>query len=369
MPVTHRTLRTPRTLGTVLGLALAVAVAGCAAHGSRYSRAQAQHSLARLETPGLVIGEFHITKIIDGDTFRVNGLDRSLRLLAIDTEETFKHDSERRAFDAGWEPYMKAMRGDRPRPAKYATPLGMDAKAWAEKFFDDVDRVRLERDDPREIRGRYNRYLTYVFALKHGTWVNYNVECVRAGMAPYFTKYGRSRRFDADFRKAEAEAKAAHRGIWAPGTMHYPDYPEREAWWNARADFIDEFRKTSQGKPSYISIDAWDAVQRLEAMAGQQVVVLGTVADVRIGQKGPSKVTLARQLHNDFPLVFFDQDVLGSSGIMQWRGEYVTVTGVPTLYENRHTHKKQLQIVIDRPSQIRLSPVPGLKIPTVPVAP
>ena len=35
------------------------------------------------------------------------------------------------------------------------------------------------------------------------------------------------------------------------------------------------------------------------------------------------------------------------------------MTGVPSLYENKHTHQKQLQIEIDRASQIELSPVPG----------
>ena len=106
---------------------------------------------------------------------------------------------------------------------------------WAKKWFEGVGKVRIERDDPAEIRDRYNRYLAYVLAKKNGVWVNYNVECVRAGMAPYFTKYGYSRRFHKEFVAALAEAKAAHRGIWAPGAMAAPDYPEREAWWNARA--------------------------------------------------------------------------------------------------------------------------------------
>ena len=52
---------------------------------------------------------------------------------------------------------------------------------------------------PGEIRDRYDRYLAYVFAEIDGKWVNYNVECVRAGMSPYFMKYGYSQRFHADF--------------------------------------------------------------------------------------------------------------------------------------------------------------------------
>ena len=89
-----------------------------------------------------------------------------------------------------------------------------------------------------------------------------------------------------------------------------------------------------------------------------------TYGDVRIGERGPTRVTLSRQQFSDFPLVFFDRDVFTQSGIALWKSEYVWVTGVPTIYENKNTKKKQVQIVIDRASQIRLSPVPGLQIPS-----
>lgn len=342
-----------------------VATVACASSkADRYTRKQAQKSLQKLETPGLVIGEFKITKITDGDTIRVDGLDSSLRLLGIDTEETFKSENDRRAFEAGWQDYIKNKRGDRPRPVKYPTPLGEDAKKWAVKFFEGADKVRLERDHPAEIRDAYQRYLAYVFVQKGGTWVNYNVESVRAGMGPYFPKYGNSRRFHDDFRAAEAEARAAKRGIWAEGVMAYPDYDERMAWWSARGDFVEKFRKEGEGKTNFIDISHWDATKRLEELVGKEVNVLGIIGDVRIGERGPARVLLSRQQFSDFPLIFFDRDVLTQSGAMVWRGEYIWVTGVPTEYTNRHTKKKQVQIVIDRASQIRLSPVPGLQIPT-----
>jgi endonuclease YncB( thermonuclease family) len=160
-------------------------------------------------------GDYKVTRVVDGDTIRVDGLDNSLRLLGIDTEETFKHKAERDAYAAGWASYVTNVRGTSPHPVKFATPLGEDAKVFAEHWFADVDVVRLERDDPQEIRDRYHRYLAYVLAKKAGKWVCYNVEAVRAGMSPYFPKYGRSRRYHAEFVAAEAEAKAAHRGIWA----------------------------------------------------------------------------------------------------------------------------------------------------------
>jgi len=345
-------------------IALAAVVACHSAKSDRYSRKQAQKSLQKLETPGLVIGEFKVTKVTDGDTIRVDGLDASLRLLGVDTEETFKSEGDRRMFENGWQQYIVAKRNGSPRPQKYPTPLGEDAKHFADNFFADVDKVRLERDHPAEIRDRYNRYLAYVFVNRGGKWVNYNVEAVRAGMGPYFPKYGQSRRFHAEFVAAQQEARAAKRGIWAPNVMSYPDYDERLAWWNARGAFVEEFRKEGEGKPNYVDISHWDATQQLENLVGKEVKVLGTVGDVFIGTKGPTRVTLSRQQFSDFPIVFFDRDVFTQSGIANWKGEYVVVTGVPTLYENRHTLKKQVQIVIDRASQIRLSQVPEPKVPT-----
>jgi len=345
----------------LLVLVLAGLVAcGHSSGGDRYSRKQAQKSLKRLEAPGTLIGEFRLTKVTDGDTIHVDGLDSSLRLIGLDTEETFKNEADRRAVEESWEGYLKAKRGDSKRPVKMASPLGEIAKAFAKEWFGGVAVVRVERDHPAELRDRFDRYLAYVFAQKHGVWVCYNVEAVRAGMAPYFPKYGNSRRFHEEFLAAEAEAKAAHRGIWEPGVKAYPDYPEREAWWSARGNFVAAFRKEGEGNPAYIDVTHWDAKRQLEERAGKEVHLLGTVDDVRIGERGPTRV-----LMNRFPIIFFDNDVLGTSGVLQWKGEFVVVVGVPTFYENKRNGQKQLQIVVDRASQIQLSPVPGLEKPAI----
>ncbi len=354
---------TRRPLLFLLATLLAVTAACKPVGGDRYSRKQAQKSLQKLEAPGLLIGEFTLTKIVDGDTVRVDGLDSSLRLLGMDTEETFKSEADRRAVETDWNAYVEAKRG-KPRPGRIATPTGEVAKEWAKGFFDGAVNVRLERDHAAEIRDRFKRYLAYCFVMKKGAWVNYNVEAVRAGMSPYYTKYGFSRRFHDDFVKAQAEAKAARRGIWADGILKYPDYPEREAWWTPRAEFVAAFRTEGVGKDNYVDVTHWDAMQQLEKLVGKEVHILGTVDDVRINERGPARVTLGR-----FPLVFFDRDVLGTSGLIQWKGEYVSVTGVPTIYENKNTKRKQLQIVIERASQVQLSQVPGLAIPVAGAGP
>jgi endonuclease YncB( thermonuclease family) len=356
------------TMTRLLALfAIAAVSLSCGNKGDRrYTRKEAQKSLAKLEKPGVVVGEFRLSRVVDGDTVWVDGLDASLRLLGIDAEETFKNEGDRRAVEADWAGYLKTKRGHSKRPVKLATPVGEQAKTWGKAFFAGIEKVRIERDHPAEIRDVYNRYLAYVVANKGGKMLVYNVELVRAGMSPYFPKYGYSRRYHADFIQAQDEAKAAKRGIWAPDTMHAPDYPEREEWWTARGKFVDDFRKEGEGKANYIDITHWDALKEIESHLGKEVKVLGTVSDVSTGTKGPARVELARSRSAGFPLIFFDRDVLGTTGLYEWKGEYVVVTGVPTEYTNKKTGKKSLQIQVDRATQIKLSTIPGLTPPSVP---
>jgi endonuclease YncB( thermonuclease family) len=307
--------------------------------------------LATFASPELTLGEFRLASknaIVDGDTIHVQGLDSSLRLLGIDTEETFKHDAERRAYEAGWAEYLRDGRGGSPRPVKMATPLGEDAKKFAQRFFAGVTTVRLERDHPREVRDYYNRYLAYVIVTRAGKEQNYAVECVRAGFAPYFTKYGYSRRFHDQFVAAEAQARAAHRGIWDPSGRHNPDYEERKVWWDARARVIQKFEREAAGKDNYLELTQIDVPERLEKLVGKEVVVLGAIGAIKLGDRRPTLVMLSRRRSDDFPIVFFDKNVFASSHVADHVGEYVRV------YEDKARGRVQLQIKIDEPSQIGL---------------
>lgn len=348
----------------LLTLALTVATGSACgplpgAHGKhKHLGTPEERGLKQLETPGLVIGEFALAPnaIVDGDTIKVSGLDSSLRLLGLDAEETFKHADERRRFETmTWEQYLKSGRGDSKRPVKLPTPLGEDAKHFAEGFFQGVTTVKLERDHAGEIRDYYNRYLAYVMVNKGGKWVNFNVEVVRAGMSPYFSKYGYSRRFHDDFVQAQEEAKLGKRGIWAPG-KHYDDYEERLKWWNTRAEEIAAFEREGEGKPNWVVLTRWDAMKQLEKLEGQEVELLGSVSDIKLGDKGPTTVKLSRRLFQDFTIVFFDKDVFGTSGIEARMGEYVRVRGIVTKYINKKKSREELQIVVNLPGQIT---VPG----------
>ncbi|MCA3016727.1 MAG: thermonuclease family protein [Myxococcaceae bacterium] len=333
-------------------------VLGCPATEAtrRYTADEARALMKKMEVASLELGEFPIdgaSSVLDGDTIRVKGLTSSMRLLGLDTEETFKKDKERAAFAAGWEAYKKKMKGTSLRPVKYATPLGEDGKKFAQGFFEGVRSVRLERDHPAEIRDFYGRYLAYVFAKRNGEWVNYNVECVRAGYSPYFVKYGRSRRFHHEFVEAEKEAREAQRGIWKPGAMAYPDYDERLAWWAAREAVIHRFEKASEESPdTYVALTRFDAMLRLESRVGQETIVLGSVSDVRFSDgRGPSVVKLARSRSSDFDVVFFDKDVLISTGLQFKKGEYVQVRGLVQKYKNEKGWER-LQMVVSLPGQV-----------------
>ncbi len=240
--------------------------------------------------------------------------------------------------------------------------MGDAARTWGSRWFTGDRRVRIERDHPAEVRDRFDRYLAYVMAEKDGRWINYNVELVRAGMSPYFPKYGNSRRFHREFVEAEAEAKAAKRGIWEPGAKAYPDYAEREAWWTARGDFVAAFRREGEGKPGYIDITHEDALAQLEARAGQEVHVLGTIDDVSRGTRGPGRLRMAHDQHRSISAVFAEPDVLARSGAAAWRGEFVVVTGVPRLRGSKKGGEDRIEIAVERASQLG-SAVPGLPAP------
>ena len=313
--------------------------------------------LPAIPQEGLVLGEFHLARdaILDGDTIRVQELPKTLRLLFIDTEETFKNRKDEVMYRSlGFQEYLKAKRGASKRPVKCATPMGEEAKEFAKKFFEGVQVVRLERDHPKQIKDVNGRFLAYVFAYKDGKWVNYNIEAVRAGMSPYFTKYSYSRRFHDDFVKAQEEARKAKRGIWDPKKEHYEDYDERLRWWNARADFIKRFEEAGKGRDDFIDLSDYDALDRLLAHVSKKVHVLGTVSKVFYPEsKGPVKVSLSRSKEGRLYLIFFNRKVFEEARIEDFVQEYVWVEGKVSTYTDKRSKNELLEIVIEKPDQIR----------------
>ena len=194
-----------------------------------------------------------------------------------------------------------------------------------------------------------------MFVQKDGKWTSYNVEAIRAGMSPYFTKYGYSNRFHNQFARAEAEARRARRGIWDPNAKGYGDYAERKDWWNARADFIQAFEHQAAGRDDFIVLAHWDAKAKLERMLGDEVTVLGTADKVEYFQ-GLVRVVLSGANEEDFPIIFRDNEVFRRSDLARYRGEPVTVRGRIERY--KRGNYETLQIVVTRPKQVGLPSLP-----------
>lgn len=133
----------------------------------------------------LLAGQHKVIRVVDGDTIVVNyhGKREKVRLLCVNTPESVHPDKRRN------------------------TPMGKVASIYtgnrlAGKYVD------LEFEGKR--RGHYGRLLAYVFIDGE----NFNVELVRQGLSPYYTKYGLSRKYDQEFREAERYARKHGVNIW-----------------------------------------------------------------------------------------------------------------------------------------------------------
>ena len=270
------------------------------------------HSVtAQVTDSSLIIGEFRVSKVIDGDTFRFEGLDGSARLLCIDTEETFKgSDAYQKTNEISrtWDEYYQSFKDTNLMPVKFQTPFGYEAWQWAKEFLEDVDYVRLEKDDNLRTVGTYGRYLVYAIVIKDGKEINYNVECVRQGYSPYFNKYGDSRRFHEEFVEAQEYAKENKLGIWSSDTKCYPDYEERLSWWNERARQLKHFEDNYSDIETYFDLTKDDEYQRLGSYEDEEVVVFGSISDV-LTKKFPYLLRIPAGNRKNFDVVVYEENM------------------------------------------------------------
>lgn len=128
--------------------------------------------------------EVVVERVVDGDTFMIRAPEKTrVRLIGVDTPETVKPD----------------------HPVE---PFGPEAGALTRQWIEGRS-VVLEFD--REKRDKYGRLLAYV-------WVDgkmLNEELLRQGLGRALLQYNFSAERKEVFRRAEAEARAARRGIWS----------------------------------------------------------------------------------------------------------------------------------------------------------
>jgi micrococcal nuclease len=137
-------------------------------------------------SPSFAIAGYRVIRVVDGDTIVVDyeGRVEKVRMLCVDTPESVHPDK------------------------KQNVPMGEVASHFAEEQLSGKY-VGLEFEEHR-LRGNYGRLLAYVIVDR----VNFNLELVRRGMSPYYTKYGYSARYDEQFRALEKQARKEKLGIW-----------------------------------------------------------------------------------------------------------------------------------------------------------
>lgn len=132
----------------------------------------------------LAEGVYAVQRVVDGDTLLLANRAR-LRLIGVDTPETVK-------------------------PNHPVEPFGPEASEFTRRFIArGGGSVRLQFD--RERQDRYGRFLAYVYVDDRFL----NEELLLAGLARAETQYRYDAAMKKRFRAAEAEAKAAKRGIWS----------------------------------------------------------------------------------------------------------------------------------------------------------
>jgi micrococcal nuclease len=127
-----------------------------------------------------------VVRAVDGDTIIVelSGRREDVRLIGIDTPESVARD----------------------RPVEC---YGPEAKVRMAELLPEGAEVRLERDV--EARDRYDRLLAYVIRADDGLFVN--LALVAEGYAEA-NRYPPNLARQAELEEAEAQARAAERGLW-----------------------------------------------------------------------------------------------------------------------------------------------------------
>lgn len=180
-------------------------------------------------------------RVVDGDTIKAflpgQDVSQSLRILALDTEESFAGSS------------------------KPVTPWGKAAKEYAIQFFANATHVTIEfpGNEPSDIcltkyRGNYGRPLVYVYL----NGIDFQELMIREGYSPYFMKYGNATYSSHHMRYSQAEADAQRRniGLWDQVSVNGSErrnYALLGTWWRLRAQVIEEFRALRDLYPSLLN--------------------------------------------------------------------------------------------------------------------
>jgi micrococcal nuclease len=150
--------------------------------GQYYGWFDSLNKAAEVSQPGL----YSVDHFVDGDTIavRMNGHNETIRFIGVDTPETHKPNTPVQCYGPAAAAFTKNTIGNQ--------------------------KVRLSLDPKSSNRDRYDRLLRYVY-LPDGTLVN--EQLIQQGYGFYYPYFPFTK--SSEFARAEREAIAAHRGLWA----------------------------------------------------------------------------------------------------------------------------------------------------------
>jgi micrococcal nuclease len=302
--------------------------------------------------------EVEMVRVIDGDTIsvRLPGSEKaeSLRLLCLDTEESF-------AF------------GSKP-----VTPWGKQAKKRAQAFFADAQTITIEfpSNDPLETcmskhRGNFSRLLVYA----HHQQQDFQEVMIREGYSPYFMKYGHAAFASkhAAYQTAERQAQSQHIGVWNQIEVNGSEqrnYATLSVWWKLRAALIDDYRQHRTQYPELLNsrLD-YDQIAA-KALRKQSITIFTELAYVRRagGIHGLASYGSDERPLNIFIPRLFSDDGEALLNLLNQRyirrnethpaASYAYISGVMSLYNGiPQLTLSSIDQVCDTPSQLLQRPV------------
>lgn len=275
-----------------------------------------------------------IVRVVDGDTadVLVRGKTERLRLLAIDTEESW------------------------PSPGKPVTPFGLETSKWAKGFLASEEPCWVEYGPER--RDVYDRLLAYLWRQEGKTWTMYNLQSVERGYSPYFSKYGYSEKHHERFVAAEKRAQKANKGIWDPSNEadlrgKYLGEGGLRPWWDERAESLKAWAAIGAKRRDIIDTRTrWDEAR---AKSGARVTLFTSIRQP--DESGGRWVGKCEgKLYEPLEILAKDGDTEIEKALRASVGKYRYFTGVVELAEDGKT----LRLTIDDGSDVRASaPAPA----------
>jgi micrococcal nuclease len=172
----------------------------------------------------LFAGQYKVVRVVDGDTVVITyqGKLEKVRMLCVNTPESVHPDK------------------------KQNIPMGKTASNYTKKRLQGRY-VDLEFEGP--LRGGYGRLLSYL--ILDGE--NFNLELVRQGLSPYYTKYGLSKKYDQDFKNAERYARNHKLHIWGDTDLAQKYLRLKSKWGQYRSKTSSPTRIVQTKEWSYVA--------------------------------------------------------------------------------------------------------------------